>query len=109
MRIVRSALFLFALVIAAFFSIGAQTPKPTATPKVDDDIIKIDSRLVVVPVSVLDANGEPVTGLQAQDFQVLEDGKNAAIDQLSTAENARSRSRCLSMYPAASIRFSISR
>jgi Ca-activated chloride channel family protein len=88
MRIIRSALFLFAIVFFAFLSIGAQTPRPTATPKIDDDVIKIDSRLVVVPVSVLDANGEPVIGLKAADFQVFEDGKNATIDQLSTAENA---------------------
>ena len=88
MRFFRSASSLFAFLFLAFLSIGAQTPKPTVTPKVDDDIIKIDSRLVVVPVSVLDGNGEPVTGLKATDFQVLEEGKNATIDQLSSAENA---------------------
>lgn len=62
----------------------AQTPAPT--PKIDDEIIKVSSRLVVVPVSVIDANGQPVTGLKAQDFQVLEEGRNQAIDQVSDAE-----------------------
>lgn len=66
----------------------AQTAKPTPQPKTgDDDIIKVASRLVVVPVSVTDANGEPVLGLRAENFQVGEDGRRQSIDQVSDAEN----------------------
>jgi VWFA-related protein len=85
MRGIRSALV---LLFTAVFSVSAQTPKPTATPKVDDEIIKVSSRLVVIPVSVIDTNGQPVTGLKSNDFQVLEEGRQQTIDQLSDAENA---------------------
>ena len=63
----------------------AQTP----TPKIqsdDDDIIKVQSRLVVVPVSVTDAGGEPVTGLTKADFTIAEQGRSQTIDQVSDAE-----------------------
>lgn len=64
-----------------------QTPRPTQTPKADDEIIKVSSRLVVVPVSVTDAAGNPVTGLTAQDFKIAEEGRPQAIDAVGSAEN----------------------
>lgn len=74
--------FTFALPIFA-----QTTPKTTPTPPIDDgEIIKVDSRLVVVPVSVTDALGQPVLGLKAQDFQVLEDNRAQEIAQISEAE-----------------------
>lgn len=73
-------LFIFA------FTAFSQTPKPTPPPVEDDDIIKVESRLVVVPVSVLDAKGEPVIGLQAQDFRLTEENRQQQIEQVSTAE-----------------------
>jgi Ca-activated chloride channel family protein len=78
----------FALIFLFAFSAFAQNTKPTPTPnKVeDDDVLKIDSRLVVVPVSILDAAGQPVLGLKAQDFRVLENGKQQEIAQVSDAE-----------------------
>jgi VWFA-related protein len=77
------------LALAAILSanIFAQTtPKPTATPPVDDDIIKVESRLVVVPVSVTDAAGQPVLGLKAEDFQVQEENRRQEVAQVSDAE-----------------------
>lgn len=74
------------------FSAFAQTPKPTATPAaaaaaVDDgEIIRVDSRLVVVPVSVTDAAGQPVLNLKAQDFRLSEENKPQEIAQISAAE-----------------------
>src|SRR5688500_13100435 len=53
----------------------AQTAKPTPPPIDDGEVIKVNSRLVVVPVSVTDASGQPITGLTAQDFRVAEEGK----------------------------------
>lgn len=78
-------LFIFTL------SIFAQTapPKPTPTPDIpvdDNDVLKINSRLVVVPVSVTDLQGLPVTGLKITDFRLLEENKAQQLEQLGAAE-----------------------
>lgn len=77
-----------AIIFAFTFSLFAQTPKTTPTPTVEDDgdIIKVESRLVIVPVSVLDASGQPIAGLKPQDFRVLEENKQQEIAQVSDAE-----------------------
>jgi VWFA-related protein len=62
----------------------AQTPTPT--PKIDDDIIKVSSRLIVVPVSVTDSTGQAVTGLTAVDFRISEEGKAQTIENVGTAD-----------------------
>lgn len=79
--------FIFTAIFAFAASVLAQTPQ-TTPPVVEDDgeIIKIDSRLVVVPVSVLDANGQPVAGLKEKDFRIAEDGKTQEVSQVSDAE-----------------------
>lgn len=79
-------IFISAIISIFSFSAFAQTPKPTPPPADDDDVIKIESRLVVVPVSVVDANGEPVLGLKEQDFRVLEENKPQEIAEISAAE-----------------------
>jgi VWFA-related protein len=73
---------LFTLISA--IAILAQTPTPT--PKIDDDIIKVSSRLIVVPVSVTDSTGQAVTGLTAADFQISEEGKAQTIENVGTAD-----------------------
>jgi VWFA-related protein len=67
----------------------AQTPTPAATPPIpeEDQVVKVDSRLVVVPVSVTNAAGEPVLGLTDKDFRVAEEGKAQVIDHVGNAEN----------------------
>lgn len=86
MKLKKTA-FIFTAVFAFAASALAQTPQ-TTPPVVEDDgeIIKIDSRLVVVPVSVLDANGQPVVGLKEKDFRIAEDTKTQEISQVSDAE-----------------------
>ncbi|MEK7724748.1 MAG: hypothetical protein AAB336_10395, partial [Acidobacteriota bacterium] len=39
-----------------------------------DDIIRVDTNLVAVPVTVLDHDGRYVTNLKKEDFQIFEDG-----------------------------------
>jgi len=76
--------FLFNVTFA--FSAFAQTPKPTPPVTDDGEIIKVSSRLVVVPVSVTDVNGQPVLGLNAPDFRLSEEGKAQQIESVSDAE-----------------------
>lgn len=73
--------------LTAAFAVGVYAQNPTPTPKIDDDIIKVESRLVVVPVSVTDASGNPVTGLKVENFQLSEEGRKQTVDQVTDAEN----------------------
>lgn len=77
------------LFFVLIFSAYGQTPEETPPPLIQNDgeIINIDSRLVVVPVSVLDANGQPVIGLKPEDFRVAENKKPQEISEVSDAEN----------------------
>ena len=83
----RRPIFLFVFFFSLAFSAFAQTTSPTPPQKqAEEDVIKIDSRLVVVPVSVLDSGGQPVFGLKANDFRVSEDNKSQEVAQVSDAE-----------------------
>lgn len=78
-------LSLFAIILFSITVFG-QVPPPPPPPIQDDEVIKFDSRLVIVPVSVTDANGLPVTGLTAKDFRVLEERKVQQVEEVSPAD-----------------------
>ena len=66
-------------------------PKPTPTPKpvepeVIADVIRTNSNLVMVPVSVTDQTGNAVQGLQVTDFRLEEEGKQQEISGLGNPE-----------------------
>ncbi len=73
-------LIIFLLPLLSF----AQTPTPK--PLDDDDVISVESRLITVPVSVLNATGQPLFGLKLEDFNLTEEGKIQQIEQVSEAE-----------------------
>jgi Ca-activated chloride channel family protein len=62
------------------------TPTPAPTPEPEYEVLKVSSNLVVVPVSVTDAQGQPVMGLKQTDFNIQEDGKAQEISQLGDPE-----------------------
>ena len=59
-------------------------PKPTPTPEYE--VVRITSNLVMVPVSVTDAQGQPVLGLKPTDFRIEEDSRAQEIAQLGDPE-----------------------
>lgn len=63
-------------------------PSPSATEETidDDEIVRVTSNLVVVPVSVTNDAGEPVQGLKATDFRLEEEGRVQEIAQTSDAD-----------------------
>jgi VWFA-related protein len=62
-------------------------PKPTPTPApIEYDVVRVNSNLIVVPVSVSDAQGQPVLGLKQNDFRIEEDGRPQEIAQLGDPE-----------------------
>ena len=48
--------------------------------KQDDEVIKVDTTLVVLNAVVTDAKGNYIAGLRQKDFEVLEDGKPQTIN-----------------------------
>ncbi len=64
-------------------------PTPTPTPKKDDDdgdTLRIDSFLVPIPVSVINSNGQAVTNLKIEDFELFIDGKKVEIGDIARSE-----------------------
>jgi Ca-activated chloride channel homolog len=57
-----------------------QKPKPTPEPEAE--IIRINTNLVAVPVSVTDAEGNPVRNLKTEDFQLEEEGVQQTVQSL---------------------------
>jgi VWFA-related protein len=57
-----------------------------AQDKDDDEVIKVNTRLVSVPVIVTGSDGRYVPNLQASDFVILEDGKQRTLDFFGTSD-----------------------
>jgi len=77
----------------------AQTPSPTPVQSGvpankspinedsgDEDIVRINTTLVSVPVSVMDRNGRYVSRLRQEDFRIYEDGVEQQIANFSAVE-----------------------
>lgn len=52
----------------------------------EGDVLRVETQLVSVPTVVTDRNGRPVTGLQLDNFTVLEDGKPQRLTNFATSE-----------------------
>jgi VWFA-related protein len=82
----RNIAFGFSFLLAASISVLGQTATPTPKIAEDDQVVKVNSRLIIVPVSVTDPNGQPILGLKADNFRISEEGKQQTIDQVGDAE-----------------------
>jgi VWFA-related protein len=61
---------------------------PTADNRNDDeDVVRVDTDLVVCPMLVVDAQGNVVKGLTREDFIVKEDGQLQEVASLSMGDN----------------------
>lgn len=64
-----------------------QQPTPTPAEEVSEgDVVRVETQLVSVPAVVTDRNGRPLTGLRAENFVVLEDGKPQRVTNFATTE-----------------------
>jgi Ca-activated chloride channel homolog len=77
----------------------AETPKPTPTPTpseniqagileplTDDEVIKVDTNLVTIPVKVSDRNGRLIAGLKKENFKIFEDSVEQEVTYFSNEE-----------------------
>ena len=62
--------------------------EPTPTPPAggDDEVIKVETNLVTMPVSVLDRDGRFISGLQKQDFKIFENGIEQKVEYFQSVE-----------------------
>jgi len=70
---------------------GSQSSTDDTANKTDkkddsDEIVKIETNLVTMPVSVLDRDGRFVSGLQQQDFKIFENGVEQKLDYFRSVE-----------------------
>src|SRR2546423_3216454 len=70
-------------------------PEPTppqtgsAPEEVDeDDVIRVNTTLVTIPVNVTDRNGKYVGNLRQQDFRIYEDGVEQQIAYFASVDKA---------------------
>jgi VWFA-related protein len=52
----------------------------------DDEIIRVETNLVTMPVSVLDRNGRFISGLQERDFQIFENSVQQKVEYFQSVE-----------------------
>ena len=79
-KLYGSLLFLVCLALTVL----SQQPDPTPPPADDkDDSIKISTTLIQLDVTVTDKNGNVVTDLKPEDFEVYENGKKQEISNFS--------------------------
>ncbi|HET7112937.1 MAG TPA: VWA domain-containing protein [Pyrinomonadaceae bacterium] len=70
---------------------GSSVSRPSSTPndEVDDnDIVRISSNLVPIPVSVVDKRGNAVVNLKLEDFELRVDGTVRPLSDLTRSETS---------------------
>lgn len=63
-----------------------QTETPSNEAVSEDDIVRVDTNLVTIPVTVIDREGRFVPGLVKEDFQVFENGKAQELAYFAPVE-----------------------
>jgi Ca-activated chloride channel homolog len=74
----------------------AASPTPTSSPRNtsatdgeevgEDEIVRVDTQLIPVPVVVRDHTGRPVMNLRAENFTIYEDGKPQRLASFATTD-----------------------
>lgn len=70
-------------VAVLLFANAASSQDTTKVPE-EEGVVRIDTELVDVPLSVRDKNGRPLTDLKRENFRIFEDGKSQEIAEFST-------------------------
>ncbi len=62
------------------------TPAPAAAASDGEDVVKVETNLITIPVSVFDRHGLYIPNLRKEDFKIFEDGKEQHIEYFGTSE-----------------------
>jgi Ca-activated chloride channel family protein len=93
-----------------------QTDAPQTAEEVDEDeVVRVDSNLVIIPATVVDGFGRAITDLKVDDFELKIDGEVKPIGELTRSEtpvnvallfdNSYSLSRAREFEKQAAVRF----
>ncbi len=81
----RGPRFLLRLVTAvSLLILSIASPPYKALAQEPDEVIRVRTDLVAVPLAVTDSHGRRVLGLKAEDFGLSDDGRAARIDYFSS-------------------------
>ena len=83
-----SIFFIFSLMII-ISSVSAQEQKPSNTVKQEeseDEVVRVDTTLVSIPVRVKNRNGGYIPNLRGEDFHIFEDGVEQEIEVFETTD-----------------------
>ena len=86
--------------------VGGQR-RPTATPTPadgEDEVIRVETNLVTMPVSVLDRDGRFISGLGQRDFQIFENGKQQKIEYFQSTEQPFTVALMIDVSPSTAFR-----
>jgi len=75
-RSLTSRLVCLPLILLMSFSV--------ATPQQDDDVVRVNTELVVLNVTVTDKSGQYVKALRASDFKIYEDGNEVQANMIAS-------------------------
>ena len=64
--------------------VWAQFAVSNAAAQQDDDVIRVNTELVVLNITVTDKSGQYVPGLRLSDFKVYEDGREVSLSDISS-------------------------
>lgn len=87
----KSTVLGIALNVSLLTSLLAQTPPQQESPQgmlAEDEVVRVTTNLVQIDAVVTDKDGKQVTGLQPEDFEILEDGKPQKITNFSYVSTA---------------------
>jgi VWFA-related protein len=62
------------------------TPQNTPAKTDEDEIVKVETNLVTMPVSVLDREGRFISGLEQRDFRIFENGVEQRVEYFQSVE-----------------------
>ena len=67
---------------------GQPQPAPSQAPEEvdEDEVVRVDSNLVIIPASVVDGLGRAITDLKVEDFELKIDGEVKTIGELTRSE-----------------------
>ncbi|HEX8399804.1 MAG TPA: VWA domain-containing protein [Pyrinomonadaceae bacterium] len=66
---------------------STQNEHPVTEEEEDSEIIKVETNLVTLPVSVLDRDGRFISNLEQQDFQIFDNGVQQKIEYFQSVES----------------------